>query len=877
MNRTIVSLFILTLSVFYSAGQDQHQHPRLLVKDVEKKLILEKIEQHEWASSIFNEHFEKVSPYVERHQTDPEWILSRYLMNRVEGKRYTHAYDDGTGHYIVSYSGDAPVPTVRVSTHKRNPVTESGASYVVPSIEELVPNDTSMYIWALNTETGKKDFIDPQQFVSIINENINELALSAAVIYWLKGDERYAKFAADILHQWAQGVFYQEPIVGTCRTGLLDIQTLGDNRYQSLILAYDFLYPFLKKEGYELNLYQSVFEKFSSTLTFRGFWNNNWYAAVTATMVYATLSLDDKAKQDYYLQFVLERDTIDGSCGRLSLATTVKEWLTPDGHWKEPGGYHNFPVSNLIKAAFTLEKNGYPVFQQYPELFDATYAMLKYSFPNLYVSSFGDTGRAFQSPETLEIGLLVATGYNRPELPGMMAAMNTLTGHGMYDRSKSGLMGLLTYLPGFPEMESQPYAWPRSGELDFARFYFQRNGTDEKRGLMYGVQGASYNHNHCNGMAMELYGCGEVMGIDAGTGPNYEHPLHQGYFSQWAAHNTVVAAGRSSSVPFNGAAGKKNIGQVELAAMEPLPGKNGVSPYHSFTDTRYLDISTQTNQLRTMGIIRTSDSTGYYIDIFRSDNPISNDYVYHNIGDSFVFSDQSGNPLEMDPARYPVVEKDYPGFRFFTDVEKKESVRGSVTGLFSAKDKEGEGIFMHLFLPASDKTYYRAKSPAVRTGGRQYFGRPLPLFTLRSEKEAWTEPFICVFEPSISRENNTITSVERIAELCDSENTVIHVRHTDGSSQIILQGNCAERSIKSDHFSFSGSFGVISMDMNGNLESLYLGEGYYIAYNGVKVQSVNRPTSVFIRINGKNEYSVSGNRPVKIDVNGTIIHYSFTD
>lgn len=458
-----------------------------------------------------------------------------------------------------------------------------------------------------------------------------------------------------------------------------------------------------------------------------------------------------------------------------------------------------------------------------------------------------------------------------------MAAMNILTGHGMYDRSKSGLMGLLTYLPGFPEMESQPYAWPRSGELDFARFYFQRNGTDEKRGLMYGVQGASYNHNHCNGMAMELYGCGEVMGIDAGTGPNYEHPLHQGYFSQWAAHNTVVAAGRSSSVPFNGAAGKKNIGQVELAAMEPLPGKNGVSPYHSFTDTRYLDISTQTNQLRTMGIIRTSDSTGYYIDIFRSDNPISNDYVYHNIGDSFVFSDQLGNPLEMDPARYPIVEKDYPGFRFFTDVEKKESVRGSVTGLFSAKDKEGEGIFMHLFLPASDKTYYRAKSPAVRTGGRQYFGRPLPLFTLRSEKEAWTEPFICVFEPSISRENNTITSVERIAELCDSENTVIHVRHTDGSSQIILQGNCAERSIKSDHFSFSGSFGVISMDMNGNLESLYLGEGYYIAYNGVKVQSVNRPTSVFIRINGKNEYSVSGNRPVKIDVNGTIIHYSFTD
>ena len=91
MNRVIVFLFILTVSVFYSIGQDQHKHPRLLVKDAEKKLILEKIEQHEWARSIFNEHYDKVSPYVERHQTDPQWILSRYLMNRVEGDFIYHS------------------------------------------------------------------------------------------------------------------------------------------------------------------------------------------------------------------------------------------------------------------------------------------------------------------------------------------------------------------------------------------------------------------------------------------------------------------------------------------------------------------------------------------------------------------------------------------------------------------------------------------------------------------------------------------------------------------------------------------------------------------------------------------------------------------
>ena len=870
MNRIIAFLIIAYFISLNSYGQADYPH--ILVNNSEKQNILKKIEEQPWAKSIFEQHYNEVKPYVERHVNDPDWILSRYLMNRVEGKRYTHAYDNGNGHYLVKYSGDAPVPTVRVSTHKRNPVTESGARYIRPAIEELVPNDTSMFIWALNTETNEKDFIDPQQFVSQINGEINDLALSAAVIYWLNGDEKYAKFSADILNQWAHGAFYQEPITGACRTGFLDIQTLGDNRYQSLILAYDFVYPFLKKEGYELSWYQNVFEKFAATLTFRGFWNNNWYAAVSSTLVYAALSLDDKEKQDYYLQFVLERDTINGSCGHLSLASTVENWLTPDGHWKEPGGYHNFPVSNLVKAALALEKNGYPVFQQFPELFNATYAMLKYSFPNLLVSAFGDTGRASQSPETLEVGLAVAAKYDRPELYGMMSAMNIIMERGMHDRSKSGIFGLMSFLPEFPETQTVPYSWPRSGVLDFARFFLQRNGMDEKFGLMYGVQGASYNHNHCNGMAMELFGCGEVMGIDAGTGPNYEHPLHQNYFSQWAAHNTVVAAGSSSSVPFSGGAGRKNIGQVERAAMEPMPGENAVSPYCSFTDTRYLDISTQTNQLRTMAIIRTSDTTGYYIDIFRSDNKTSNDYVYHNIGDDFTFFDQNGKHLPMEPTEYPLTGKDYPGFRFFSEVKKKENVKENVRGLFSARNRQDEEIFMHVFLPASDKTYFSAKSLPVKTAGSQYNGVPMPLFTVRTEKEAWSEPFIAVFEPSFSQKDNSVKSVEKVAGLCDADNTVIRVQHGNGSTQIIFQGNNAKTNVKSDIFSFSGHFGVISFDENGNLNQLYLGEGRHIAYKNIKIEALEKNASAAVQLNDRNEYSVLGTHPVQINLNGTIIN-----
>jgi len=203
----------------------------------------------------------------------------------------------------------------------------------------------------------------------------------------------------------------------------------------------------MQQNGYDLHWYETVFEKFASTLAFRGFWNNNWYAAESSTMVFAALNLENRQKQDYYLQFILSKDTINGGCGQLALPSTVKNWLTPDGHWKEPGGYHNYPVGNLLVASLALEKNGHDVFKQFPALFKASYAMLKYSFPNLTVGGFGDTGRASQSAESLEIGLIGAVKYKDPILPDMLASMNKLIEGGKYKREDSGFLGLLTFLP----------------------------------------------------------------------------------------------------------------------------------------------------------------------------------------------------------------------------------------------------------------------------------------------------------------------------------------------------------------------------------------------------------------------------------------------
>jgi hypothetical protein len=859
INRFLL-LILLGLVYMQASGQP---HPHILVNDGDKQLVLNKIQQQAWAGKIFGEMDKGVATYVERHKTDPQWILSRYQMNRVPGKRFTRGYADNNGARIIRWEGDAPVPTVKISSYLRSPVTPSGGSYSRPSIEELVPNDTSQLMNLLNIETNQKEWINPQQIIPAINGEINDLALDAAIIYWLKGDERYAKFAADIINQWGRGAFYQEPLIGPCRIGFLDIQTLGDATYRNLVLAYDFVYPFMKQNGYDLNYYETVFEKMASTLAFRGFWNNNWYAAESSTMVFASLSLENQKKKDYYLQFYLYKDTINGACGQLGLPSTVEKWLTPDGHWKEPGGYHNYPVSNLLISAIAMEKNGYDIFRKFPALFKASYAMLKYSFPNLTVSAFGDTGRASQSPESLEIGLIGAIKYKEPELPEMLASMKKLIEGGRYKRENSGFLGLLCFIPELPSVDLV-YSWPRSGTLEFARYFLQRNGSDPQYGLMYGVQGASYNHNHNNGMAMELYGMGDVMGIDAGSGPTYEHPLHQGYFSQWASHNTVVAAGTSSSVPFSGSAGRKEIGQIDLAAMEPMPDKEAVSPECSFTDTRYFDKSTNTNEMRTMALVRTSEKSGYYVDIYRSDNTISNDYVYHNIGDQVTFLNDKREPVNTVPAEYPLTGKDYPGFRYFTGVKKLSDWSQNLIALFSIKDSESKDIFMQLLIPGkTGRDYYQARSLKTKTSGRVYSGKTLPLITMRDNGESKSKPFVVVFEPYRGMNGYCVEKISAEERRDGEEFTALNIYNKDHSSQIVLQSVNKDKPFTSGKGTLKGYLGIIGL-AEENISFIYLGKGSSISYGGYLLSVKNGEGSANIKIGG-DKYLITCNQETEFE------------
>ncbi|MCH8494376.1 MAG: hypothetical protein LAT57_01930 [Balneolales bacterium] len=877
--------------------------PRLLVSNADKEEINAKITNWDWAASIYHDMVETVTPLVKRHQTDPQWILSRYQMNWEPGAHYTKHISDPEGTELIDWSGNAPYPTVRVTTHKRPPVAPDGYRYRMPPLEDVNPYDTeSLWYMQSSGPSGEWSYAEPRLFTGNVNGRINNLAVQSAVLYWLTGEEHFAQFTSDILFQWARGAYYQDPVEGAGRNGLFCIQSLGDRNYDDLAVAYDFVRLYMDEAGYETRYFQPVFEKLAKTTKLRGFITNNWYAAQTTTLTYNALSLDDAELRDYYLSFYLERDTIDGRWGQLGLPTTLSTHFTDDGHWKENAGYHDMPVGDLLMAAVPVENNGYRVFEDHPALFQASYAMLRYSFPNLQLMGYGDIGgRRNQSPRNLEIAIRYASEYAPDLLPGLMGSLNRLIDAGLYDRSRSGWYGLLTYLADLPDVGITTFEWDRTFSLDFARLYGHRNGTDQETGLMYYVQGATYNHNHANGMAMELYGRGYILGADPGIASTYEDSVFVHYLATFAAHNTVIAAGASEpSVPFTGSGGAKHMGEINLSAMEPLTAQNGVSPYISFTETDYLEPSTQTLQQRAMAIIRTSSDTGYYVDIYRSDNQISNDYLYHNIGHRLTLHNASREELAMQPGVIPYQPDRQSGMGWFENINTTKVPTENAISVFKLEET-GEDVFMQMLTPLqpADKIF-TATGPRTRTAPTPINHLPTPKTIIHRPEAAWDEPFAVIYEPYRGGDGYSVESVRRIETAASL--VALEVENRDGSRQVILQsdtpdvlanvrkytgsngsestrygvasddrpdgavginntGSNTPSDIGKGHL--EGHFGVVALNTDLQIEYLYLGHGTSLGWNGYQIRSQNNKIGANVMFND-NSFVISSTETVEL-------------
>jgi hypothetical protein len=606
------------------------------------------------------------------------------------------------------------------------------------------------------------------------------------------------------------------------------------------------------------------------------------------------LALSDPAERAAALQVYLTT----GSDRQASLQYDYRHYKEAGNVWPESLQYANEVVSIRSTHLVLLERYDptLNLFDTYPNYALSLPRLSYLRFPNGDLISFGDGPRPAEAEPYFEYEVIYqhAKARGRTDLVDFFGAriasgieegkhrrnvLPSYTALGMHNE----LVQLLWFADDVTE-PAAPLVLPQTDRLPFAGIALQRNPSsvdNERYGLMGFVGGAGHIHSHASGMSMELYGMGEVLGAKSGKG-TYQTTLHETYYRVFASNNTIVVNGAS-----RGEGGWEGIGinTVGLVAMEPAAFGAPVSPNHSFTTSSFLDFRgtrSEATQQRTLGIVRTSPTTGYYVDIFRSDSPLANefhDYIYRNVGDTVsLYADEAPLPLVSAPERFQTDIGDtykQPGWRYFTDTEVSATTDSSVRARFTANDLPAGPTHMELFMPgSSDREYARVSSPEILQAASSYHTRRAPTVVIRKQGSAWDQPFAAVYEPYLGAEGSgSVKSVEKIER--DGVVVGLKVLSTVGSENLVqyVLSNPNADDVYEDAATglyFKGRYAVVT-DKGDGTGSLYLGAGSKLAFRGNSVSSPDgTATEASVEFAAGQVPVVVSNHPVEVTTPPTI-------
>ena len=166
---------------------------------------------------------------------------------------------------------------------------------------------------------------------------------------------------------------------------------------------------------------------------------------------------------------------------------------------------------------------------------------------------------------------------------------------------------------------------------------------------MVSLNGSEGNHMHANGISMELYGKGYVLGPDAGIGLYLYSGLdYLEYYSQFPSHNTVCVDGISSYPVMK----SNHAFRVNSCFPAPVSKKGEFYPI-TYSEVYFREPESCADQTRLTSIVTTGPETGYYVDIFRSRKERGgdkmHDYFYHNLGQTLTLTGTDGTDLNLQP------------------------------------------------------------------------------------------------------------------------------------------------------------------------------------------------------------------------------------
>ena len=688
--------------------------------------------------------------------------------------------------------------------------------------------------------------------------------------YFLTADESYARCAADILHATVEALVQMKPGESTNNGGwiypedhLYEARALG----AQIPILYDFLATYLRAgarvhslatrqpRAFDFAHAQQVFRTYTRLAIEHGIINANWPVLEMPSLALNALALDDPAERADQLAYVTTKDTPHQD----SLRKVMREFAEAGGIWPESFQYSVGVSARVTYLAALLRRQSPPAialdgFAAFPL---SLVRLTDFRFPNGDNIRFGDSPRRSGQPwDALEIAYALAGREGDLALQQTMGALiNRGITDGLYNRAKphghisgadsyEGPLQLLWFAPEIAGTMTTPLS-RTTDTLAFAGVALQRNPSvtrDPAHALMAVVSGASYVHSHASGMALELYGAGHVLGTNAGKG-NYTTDEHENHRRIFAAYNSVIVNGASRS---DGGWVNLGIDTVKPVALEPAVGAAPVSPLHSFTLTRFTDTSgenTKADQERLVGLVRTSPTTGFYVDVFRSrtaEKEQFHDYLYHNFGDALALS-AAGQPLPLadTPERFRPAAGTawsrnqnylFPGWHVFKSARTSASFSGDVTAEFAVAKLKPVPTSMRVFIPGADgREYSTALAPSTKEAPSPYDKTPTPVLVIRQRGPAWDRPFAAIYEPSSGTDKpNGVQSVTALGprdRFCGLK--VVSEIAGRAVTQLVLVLPSAD-SVYEDaalDVSFRGRYAVVTLDDHGACTSLYLGEG----------------------------------------------------
>ena len=749
----------------------------------------------------------KIENVMSQVDKQPDWLYSRLQMFWK-----TQASDVFVNGEAFAHPGGkrAAEPTV-----KYNGTRGFESQYNRPKLEDLVPydDDEQGNVTYVNKVTGKMEKTSPAKTgcnIAGVNRYIVGIARDAARIYAATGDMRYGQMAAKVFDVYMKGIAYRNVPIdlnhGHQQTlvGMTTFEVIHEDVINELTQMYPLIKPLVKDDQAVI---EAGFKKWAENIIANGVPHNNWNLFQADFIVKIALVLQDnqayadgKGKQ-YYLDYIVNQNSIR----QWSMNKLIDFGF--DAHsktWYESPGYSTTVLGSICDFANMLdEKAGIDLFKQRPILTEAVKTSAEYLFPNRMIAGFGDTHPGYLNTGGIDQVLKYATRHKNKNL---ISEMNLLKN---------------AVAPKAPISEIEAY----TSTLFYApnvSWIAMRSGMDKQHDLMASVNASLGNHQHANGISLELYGKGYVLGPDAGIGRTLYSGLdYLEYYSQMPAHNTVVVDGVSSyPVMMSQHAFKVVASYPEVSKEQPASKKlsekklsiqkdSELKDKITYATVSFIEPETQAQQQRTTAIVKTSAKGGYYIDVFRSKKKEggdkTHDYFYHNLGQEMKVMDAASG-LSLDMKR--TEELAFAGghlyaYSYIYD-KKSAKMQNSVKTQFVTKildDKVVEAmdgqreITMTMWMKKDEnRTIFQALSPVnleyERMPNQPYKvdEQPVLTFVARQKGEAWNHPFVCVYEPSSDAEPGDIASVDYFTPSEPSAVGII-VKLKDGTEQRIV---CSE-------------------------------------------------------------------------------------